>query len=362
MDSPTRAVIDLGALRHNLSVIRERSGQKPLMAIVKANAYGHGALLVSRTLSKAGVDRFAVATLPEALELRRGGVKERILVLGMPIGIELELFERHNLELAIGSVEILEALLAGRWRISVHLEVDTGMTRLGISPSDAMGALRRLSDHPHLEIAAVFTHFSTADIPGDEQTLDQLARWKLVRSSLPAHLETHASASGGVFTSPDVARQSDVVRAGIVLYGLYEPGSDVKPEPLRPVMQLISRIARVQRVEPGTPVSYGGRWRAPSSGTVITVAAGYADGLPRRLFGLAHVGIGDNLLPVVGTICMDMCMAFTDDPEAHFDVGEDVVLWGPGGPSVSELALLADTIPYEIVCRVGSRVDRVERR
>ncbi len=362
MVSPTRAVVDLGALRHNLSVIRDRSGQKPVMAVVKANAYGHGALLISEALLEAGVDRFAVATLPEAIQLRRGGIDGRILVFGMPAAAELGPFEEHSLELAIGSVEILEALLAGRWRIRVHLQVDTGMMRLGIAPSDATEALLRLSDHPDLEVAAVFTHFTSADLPGDVQTRDQLARWRDVRASLPAGLETHASASGGVFTSAGVAMESDIIRAGIALYGLYEPAQDVKPEPLRPVMRLVSRIVRIQHVSPGTPVSYGGRWRAPSSGTVITVAAGYADGVPRCLSGLAKVGIGGHLVPVVGTICMDMFMAFSDDPAVHFRVGDDVVVWGPGGPSVSEVALQANTIPYEIVCGVASRVDRVENR
>lgn len=361
MVSPTRAVVDLDALRHNLSLIRRRSGDKPVMAVVKANAYGHGALLVSRALAESGVDRFAVATLPEAIQLREGGIKGRVLVFGMPLETELGFFEEHDLELAIGSVEILEAVLASSSRIRVHLQIDTGMTRLGLAPSAAADALSRLSRHPSVEVVAAFTHFTSADLPGDQQTQDQLARWREVLSSLPPGLETHASASGGVFTSGDVAAESDVIRAGIALYGLYEPASDTQPEGLRPVMQLVSRIARVQRVEAGTPVSYGGRWRATSPGTVITVAAGYADGVPRCISGAAHVGIGGELLPVVGTICMDMCMAFTERPAAHFRVGEDVVVWGPGGPSVSEVAAQAGTIPYEIVCGVGSRVNRVAR-
>ena len=362
MPSPTRAVIDLDALRHNLAVIREQSGGKPIMAVVKADAYGHGAMLVSGALSRAGVDRFAVATLPEAIQLRAGGIQGRILVFGMPLTAELGLFEEHRLELAVGSVEVLEALLAGQWRITVHLQVDTGMTRLGLAPTQAANALSRLLEHDLLDVASVFTHFTTADLPGDEQTPDQLKRWRQVRASRPRGLEVHASASGGVFTSAAVAMESDVIRAGIALYGLYEPAQDVTPMPLRPVMQLVSRISRVQQVTPGTPVSYGGRWRAPTFGTVLTIAAGYADGLPRCISGQAKLGVGNTLLPIVGTICMDMCMAFTEGPASDFQIGDDVVVWGPGGPSVAEIARQANTITYEIACGVGSRVDRIARR
>lgn len=358
MDSPTRAEIDLAAIRHNLAVIR-RASSRPVMAVVKANAYGHGASRVSQCLQGAGVERFAVATLPEALQLRKAGLTARIQVFGVPLPGEIEAFSRHGLELTISTPELLKTVLAGDFALGTHLHIDTGMMRLGLPVDRTLEAVEALRKKPGVSLRGVLTHFASADLPGSGQTQDQLGRWRAVRSKLPADLEVHASSSGGVFTSPDVAGESDIVRAGIALYGLYDPATDVPAPGLRPAMRLVTRISRIESIAEGTPVSYGGRWRAPTDGRILTLAVGYADGLPRSLSSTGQVGLRNHLLPIAGTVCMDMAMVFVDDPAIAAQPGERVVLWGPGGPSVLDVARLANTIPYEIVCGVGARVDRV---
>lgn len=358
MDSPTRAEIDLAAIRHNLGVI-QRASSRPVMAVVKANAYGHGGYRVSQCLRDAGVERFAVATLPEAIHLRNKGLTARIQVFGVPRPGEIEAFARHRLELTISTRELLSTVLASDLELDAFLHIDTGMMRLGLPVDRTREAVEALRQKPGITLRGVLTHFASADLAGSGQTPDQIGRWREVRSHLPEGLEVHASSSGGVFTSPDVARESDIVRAGIALYGLYDPATDVPAPGLRPAMRLVTRIARVEPIEAGTPVSYGGRWRAPTDGRILTVAAGYADGLPRSLSSTGQIGLRNHVLPIAGTVCMDMSMAFIDDPSVAAEPGEQVVLWGPGGPSVLDVARLANTIPYEIVCGVGARVDRI---
>ncbi len=358
MHSPTRAIIDLPALRHNLSLIERGSGL-PVMAVVKANAYGHGVEGISSALADAGVKRFAVATLPEAIALRESGLSQRIQVFGAPRADELEAFSRHGLELTISTTQLLEACLQTRVPLAVQLQLDTGMVRLGLPPEETRTALERITEVPALTLTGVFTHFASADLAGKRQTTEQLAVWREIRAQLPPGMEAHASATGGVFTTPAVKGMSDLVRAGIGLYGLYDPSGDVPDGGLRPVMRLVSRVVRVEAIRRGTPVSYGGRWTAPENGRIITVACGYADGLPRSLSSRGQVGIGGTLYPIAGTVCMDMCMAFAPPNSPGVRVDDEVTLWGTGGPSVLEVARLAGTIPYEIVCGVSQRVARV---
>ncbi|NNE70805.1 MAG: alanine racemase [Rhodothermales bacterium] len=358
MRAPTRAEISLAAIRRNLDLIRTASG-RPVMAVVKANAYGHGAIPVSSSLVEAGVERFAVATLPEAVALRDAGLKGRVLVFGVPHPDELEAFVDHGLELTVSTPELLTAVLEGGLPLAVQLQIDTGMVRLGLPTAGTAEAIQALSSHPSVSLTGVFTHFASADLEGNPQTAAQLEAWRQIRALVPAGVETHAAASGGVFTSLGVAAESDVIRAGISLYGLYDPAADVPAPGLQPAMRLLSRVVRIQEVTAGTQVSYGGRWTAPGSGRILTIVSGYADGVPRALSSRGHVGLGPHRLPIAGTVCMDMFMAFTEDPAVEARVGDEVVIWGPGGPSVLEVARIAGTIPYEIVCGVSQRVERV---
>lgn len=358
MHAPTVAEVSLGALARNVEVLRRAADGRPLMAVVKADAYGHGAVPVSRRLVELGVDRLAVATLPEALELRKAGVGARILVFGAPLPQDLPAFCDADVEVTVSSEPLLEAVLRAEVPLKAHLKVDTGMTRLGLAPREAAGALHRLERSRHVALEGVCTHFAASDAPGDPATQVQLDRWQsFLDAAGPLPCPTHLAASGGVLSSPQVLEASDIIRPGIALYGLYETASPLT-EALEPVMCLRSRVARVVHVPRGTPVSYGGRWTAPADTRIATVAAGYADGLPRRTGGQAEVLVAGKRAPVVGTVCMDMCMVHLPDRDHAVEVGDPVVLFGGPGPSCGEWAAWAETITYEIVCGISRRVRR----
>lgn len=358
--APTVAQISASALTHNLDLLRRRSGERALMAVVKADAYGHGAVRVARHLSGRGVEQFAVATLPEALALREAGQQARILVFGAPMPDELATYGKWDLEAAVVSRASLEAVLSSGVPLRVHLKVDTGMGRLGLTAPDALEALRRLDGASGLELAGIWTHLASADDPGSPFNSVQLERWhEFLHQAGGAPAPVHVSASAGPADNPDVMAHSDVVRVGIALYGLYQAQGAFAPHRQKPAMRLVSRVAHVKDVPAGTPISYGGTWVAPERCRIATVAAGYADGYPRRLSNVASVGIAGVRCPVVGKICMDMLMARLplDGPEAA--PGDEVVLFGEGGPSCHEVACWAGAITYEIVCGVSSRVPRL---
>ncbi|MFT5143215.1 MAG: alanine racemase [Rhodothermales bacterium] len=357
--SPTIAEVDLGALRRNLATIRRRVAPRPVMAVVKANAYGHGAERVAQCLLAEGVQHFAVATLDEGIALRQAGISGNILVFGAPLPAELPWFAENELDLTVGSESILMAVLQCDTPLRVQLLVDTGMTRLGLEPQRAISALAMLGGAGHVALTGVCTHLAGADLPDRARTTAQLATWSdFLASARPVGCPVHVAASGGCWTSPEALKHSDLVRAGISLYGLYEPSGDTAPDVLEPVARLISRVARVQRIGAGTAVSYGGRWKAPYETRVATIAAGYADGVPRSLSNVGRVGIRGRLFPMVGTICMDMLMVHIDDPDFPMSEGDEVVLFGRGGPSCSEQAEKALSITYEMVCRISGRVAR----
>jgi alanine racemase len=356
--SPTTAEVDLGALRRNLDTIRRRVAPRPVMAVVKADAYGHGAERVSRCLLEAGVQQFAVATLPEGVALRRAGIGGSILVFGAALPAELPWFAKNELDLSVGSESMLLAVLQYEVPLRVQLHVDTGMTRLGLGPQRAIGALSMLRAADHINLTGVSTHLASASRPDQTQTTAQLATWTDFLASVgPLDCPVHVAASSGCWL-PEVLKHSELVRTGISLYGLYGPSGDTAPETLEPVARLVSRVARVQTIGAGTTVSYGGHWRAPHETRVATIAAGYADGIPRLLSNVGRVGIADRLFPMVGTICMDMLMVHIDDPNFDVSEGDEVVLFGRGGPSCAEQATKAQSSAYEMVCRISRRVPR----
>ncbi|MBO6577171.1 MAG: alanine racemase [Rhodothermales bacterium] len=351
--APVRAHVHLEALTHNLQEIRRRTSAR-VMGVVKANAYGHGAVPIARHLVAHGVDVLAVATVPEALQLREAGLEERILVFGAATEADLAVCSARDIELTVASQELLEQVLASRLALRLHLQVDTGMLRLGLVPEYAHEQVARIARKPNLELAGVFTHLAAGDGVRTPQMDSQMERWQgfLTRCG-PLDCLKHVSATGALFNSPHVLEGTDYVRPGIALYGLFERDS-----PLRPLMRVTSRVARVADVTRGTPVSYGGRWTAPRDTRIVTVAAGYADGVPRIMSGGPWMGVRGIQAPIVGTICMDMCM-LDAGPGAEVNVGDEVVLFGEGGPSCFDVAGWANTITYDVVCGLSSRVARV---
>jgi len=363
----TVAEINLSQLRHNAGVLQALAGDAPLMGVVKADAYGHGAPVVARTLQASGVTFFAVATVPEAVTLREAGLTAPILVFAAPLPSALPAYARYDLDVTVASVEGAAAVaIAARTSgpLRVHLKIDTGMGRLGVQPEQTDLVLRQLLAAPGITVASLWTHFATADEPGHPFTKEQWTLFEtLCRRAGDAVPLVHAANSGALLTFPPSFQRGSrtLVRTGIALYGLYDPSGLADPPNLRPVMRLTSRVTHIKTVAAETPISYGGTWRAPRPTRIATVGAGYADGYRRALSNRAFVGIDGSLFPVAGTVCMDMFMVdlgAAGGPGEAVAVGDEVVLFGPGGPSALDVARWAGTIAYEIACGISARVPR----
>ncbi len=361
--SPTAAEINLAHLRHNARALTARAGDADVMGVVKADAYGHGAVRVARALREEGVRHFAVATAAEAVRLRRAGIDEAILVFSAPLPAQLPVYARHALDVTVSSREVAEAVIAtarAAGPLRVHVKVDTGMGRLGLSPSETPAVVRMLERAPGVTVAGLWTHFATI---GDAFVNEQAARFEAVVRRLGGALPVHTANSGALLSPPEhfSLTGTELVRMGVALYGIYGP-SAMLSEDLRPVMRLRTRVTHLKTVAPGTTISYDRTWTAPRRTRIATVGAGYADGYPRRLSNRAEVGLHGRRFPVVGTVCMDMFMVDLgppDGPAATVDLGDPVVLFGAGGPSAFEVARWAQTITYEICTGVAARVPRI---
>ena len=364
-----RAEIDLPAVRHNLGVVRARAAGADVLGVVKADAYGHGAVAVSRLLRAQGVERLAVATLDEAAELREAGLDGPLLVFGAPRPRQLGLYRALGLELTVSSVEIATALAEAAPDARpprVHLKVDTGMHRLGVPPEAAPETLARLRA-AGLDVVGLWSHLATADGADPAFAAEQARRFQAVLDAVEApplvHLLNGPAAMRGLgaLRLPPGAR--GVVRAGGALYGLASDAALAAAHAeLRPAMRLVSDVVHLQTVAPGETVSYGRAWRADRPTRVATLAAGYADGVPRALSNGGRVGIGGRLWPIAGRVCMDMLMVDLGDPDGPggaVALGDEAVLWGPGGPTAEAQAARAGTIAYELTAGLTGRVARV---
>jgi alanine racemase len=370
----TVAHIDLGALAHNYRAVTDDLAAKAgtaaprVIAVVKANAYGHGAVPVARALEAAGAGMLACADIEEAVALREGGVTCRILVFGALSLTDLEGVFQHGLTPSVSSPTAAKAVqaaaaLRGK-RVRYHLKIDTGMNRLGFRHDNLDRTLPDVLAAPNLELEAVYTHFATADVPGDDLFGLQRARFAAALDRLrrmgarPAWV--HAANSAATLAAPDVWFGG--VRPGLLLYGVTPAGLGASLS-LEPVMGLHSRIVAVKGVRPGETVGYGGRHRAASSRTIAVVPAGYADGLDRRLEGHGEVLVRGRRAPMVGSVCMDMVTIDVTGLTAA--PGDDVVFIGRQGAdeiTVADMAAWIGTIPYEVWCRIGSRIKRVYNR
>jgi alanine racemase len=349
-----RARIDTDALQHNLSVIRARAGAAQVMAVVKANAYGHGLAMAAAALRAA--DAFGVARLEEGVALRQLGVSQPIVLLeGVFDAQQLEVAARHDLELVLHTelqLELLEASAVGAQPFVLWLKVDTGMNRLGFPTTQFAAALARVQ---RLASAAreirLMTHLACANERQDEVTRAQLARFREATQGLGYAMSIANSA--GIFGAVPCA--SDWVRPGIALYGA-SPFDDCSAASLglRPVMTLESAVIALRRVARGERVGYGGAWVAPRDSVIAIIAAGYGDGLHRSLGSGTPVLVGGQRAALAGRVSMDM-MAVDVTGLSGVRIGTPALIWGPG-LAVEEIARHAGTIAYELLCDVNQRV------
>jgi alanine racemase len=351
--SRTWAEVDLGAVRHNVRALGRRAGV-PLMAVVKADAYGHGAVPVARAALEAGADSLAVVTAEEGAELRAAGINAPILVFTDLPPDRLTLAHQHDLAVTAHSLQSARRI-ASVPGLSAHLKVNTGMNRWGVEPSEVGEVRKILGDG----LAGVYTHLSSADSDAEE-TRRQIGRFDAVLADQPfGGLTVHAANSAALLWHP--GSRYDLVRPGISLYGLHPRGDEGDPteEGLRPAMTLKSYVAGIRRLLPGEGVSYGLTYKAGEPMFAATVPVGYAEGYRRALSGKGQALIRGARRPLLGRVTMDACVFGVD---GAVEVGEEVVLLGEQGDegvSAEELGRLAGTINYEITTGINPR--RVER-
>ena len=363
--APLRAEVSLGALAHNARQVLALAGPAEVMAAVKANAYGHGAATVAHVLAAAGVTRFSVANVLEGVALRQAGLHAPILVMGAALPDALSTYARHDLAVTVTSAEGVDAVLAAAQAglaLTVHVKADTGMHRLGLDPDEAVAALRRLGAAESVSVAGLWTHFANVAGPFTDE---QVARFdalvaRLGQEGVAVPPLRHLANTGGLLATPASVRGRQVVRVGGALYGLVSDRMLAGVADLRPVMRLVGRVVQVKTVAAGETVSYGRTWRTTAPTRVATVGAGYGDGVPRSLSNRGRVGVAGRLVPIAGRVCMDMLMLDLGPPDGcRVRVGDDAVIFGPGGPSALDLADAAGTIAYDLTCRLTSRVPRV---
>ena len=370
-DPPVWAEVDLKAIAYNVRQIRQIvPPQTEIMAVVKADAYGHGAVATARTALTNGAGRLAVARVSEGEKLREAGIGAPILLLGCTPPGQFADVLRLSLTQTVYSKE-MAALLNDRAgqkgvRAAVHVKVDTGMGRLGF-PAESAAAVQEVLEIarlPHLAVEGVFTHFATADSRDKSYAHEQLERFLVFLDALRRAGLTvpwrHCANSAAIIDLP--AAHLDLVRPGIALYGLY-PSGEVERSRLRlkPAMALKARVAQVKRVPAGFKISYGATYETPAPTVITTLPVGYADGYSRLLSSRGEVLIHGQRAPVVGRVCMDQCMV---DAGHIPDVapGDEAVLFGRQGEAflpVEEVAKAVGTINYEVVCQINSRVPRV---
>jgi alanine racemase len=368
---PTVARVDLEVLKANYRAIgehlkRERPTSPPgVISVVKANAYGHGAAQVGRALEDAGADLLACADIEEGATLRAAGVRADILIFGALSVSDLDGLFDCRLTPTISSPGAARAVQAAaaryKQRVRYHLKIDTGMNRLGFRFDNLRRTLPDLLRSENLDLDAVFTHFATADDPASTLFDEQRQRFDRVLADLQAlgarPRFRHAANSAAVVRDPRV--WFDRVRPGLLLYGIVPPPL-TSTIPLAPVMTLASRITAVKGMRAGEVTGYGARFTAKKPTTIAIVPAGYADGLDLRLAGRGSVLIRGRRAPIIGSVCMDMIMIDVTGLDAS--PGDEVVFIGSqDGDTIDarEMANTIGSIPWEIVCRVGSRIERV---
>ena len=364
---PLVARVDLRDVMHN---VRFLNGLTPpscrFMAVVKANAYGHGDVEVAKAALEAGADVLGVALVEEGMKLRHAGFTCPVHLLFEPPPAAAPGVVELDLTCSVYTTEMAEALshaaLAAGRVARVHIKVDSGMHRVGVDPADAEAFAARVDGLPGVELEGIYTHFAVASEPDDPFTLGQIAVFEKacsqVESSLGRSLVKHAANSAGILAFPD--SHYDMVRAGIAMLGLLPSDWFLGVSELRPALSFTGEVAFVKRVRAGEGISYGLKYAPGEDSWVATLPVGYADGLSRLLSGKAEVLLGSSRRRIVGTICMDLCMV--DTGETAVRAGDPFVLIGTDGNdriTAEEVADLMGTINYEVTCMISARVPRV---
>ncbi|WP_043933233.1 alanine racemase [Bacillus sp. EB01] len=366
----TWAEISLEAITYNTEQFKKHIGENvKLMAVVKADGYGHGSVRVAKAALLAGAEYLAVALLDEALELRQAGINEPILVLGHTPARSVKKAILANIELTVFSEETLQEIINQsremKRSVAVHLKIDTGMTRIGVQTKEEALALAKMCESgDNVLLKGIFTHFANADSEDPSYTAKQFSQFQMVVSFLEKHKIDipfkHCCNTAATMSFPSM--HLDMVRVGIGLYGLY-PDASLKKRivTLKQAMTLKTKIASLKIVPANQPISYGCTFLPPKESVIATLPIGYADGLSRLLSNRGQFLVKGQKAPIVGRVCMDQTMIdVTDIPSCQFD--DEAVIFGQNGNAfqeIDEIARLMSTINYEVVCLVGKRVPRV---
>jgi alanine racemase len=361
--------VDLDNLTYNMKSIRQKSKSKELIGVVKADAYGHGAIDVAPVLLENGATRLAVAVLSEGIELRKNGIKGHIMTLGLTSNTLMNDLLEYDIEPAVTSYEyVCELSKAAQVKnkiAKIHVAVDTGMGRIGFLPNDnSIEEVYKISKLPNIEIEGLFSHFCTADEEDKDYSHKQFEKYnwfygKLQEKGVKINMRDIAN-SAAIMELPETHYEG--ARPGIILYGYY-PSTEVDKDMLsiKPVMTWKANIMHIKTLEKGEYIGYGRKFRTERKSIIATLSVGYADGYTRMLSGKAKVIVNGKFAPVVGNICMDQCMIDVTDI-GKIEKGDEVILMGSDGNikfDADDMASILGTISYELLCMVSKRVPRV---
>lgn len=370
MEKRTWAEVDLDAIAHNMREIRKITDKNAqIMAVVKADAYGHGFMEVSKTLLENGADRLAVAVLQEGKQLRSRGVSVPILILGASMENDIEDIINFDITPNVFSYDFAKAIsyMAEKKEkvTKIHIKLDTGMSRIGYVVSDnndeIIDEIVKISKLPYIEIEGIFSHFSTSDEYDDSYTRLQFKRFMSVTNALKERGVDipikHICNSAGIMMYPEM--HLDMVRPGVILYGMY-PSDEVDKTRLDliPAMSLKSKITYVKEVESGRGVSYGKEYITDKTTKIATVPIGYADGYLRKAAKHGKMIVNGVKVPIIGRICMDQCMIDVSDVH-NIERGDEAIIFGREGITIDDLASWLETINYEVSCVIGKRIPRI---
>lgn len=367
---PLWAEVNLDNLAFNMQEIRKISKSKEIIGVVKADAYGHGAVDIAPVLLENGATRLAVAVLSEGVELRREGIDCPIIILGFTSPSLIGDLLKYDIEQTVFSYEYAEELskvASKKHKIAkIHIAVDTGMGRIGFLPNkNSVEEIYKISNLPNVCIEGIFSHFSTADERDKEYTYGQLKKfnefYKLLQDKGIDIKMRHIANSASIIDLPEA--HFEAVRPGIILYGYY-PSEEVNKEKikLKPVMELKANIAHIKSVTSGQYISYGRRFKSDRESVIATLPVGYADGYTRALFNKGKVILHNEFAAVIGSICMDQCMIDITDISSEVKVGDEVTLMGRSDRikfDADDVAKALGTINYEVICAISKRVPRV---
>ena len=366
---PVWAEINLDNLKNNIREVRRITKSKEIIAVIKADGYGHGALDIAPTLLENGATRIAVAVVTEAVELRKGGISCPIIILGYTPQTLVGDLVNFDLEQTVYSYELASEISKIAFKankvVKLHIAVDTGMGRIGFLPTEeSLEEVYKISKLPNILLEGIFSHFSSADETNKEYSKAQLDKFNwfynnLITKGIVINMR-HISNSAAIIDLPQA--HFDAVRPGIILYGYY-PSKEVLKEKitLKPVMTLKANIINIKKLSIGESVSYGRKFITERESVIATLPIGYADGYSRLLFEKAMVIVKDNLVPVIGKICMDQCMIDITELK-DIKIGDEVILMGESENNRfngDDIAEIMGTINYEVTCMISKRVPRV---